>query len=216
MSDLVTLPQPPRSATLALGGQPSARQALARGSGSRAPVGATARASSCSSSGGPELAGDAVPRSRALARPPADRPHDPIAPRADHLKPRFAVDDCTHTGADGCQRRRCRYHLPRAFDGERCALGVVEKRQGEGLTLREVGEAFGVTRERIRQIEVVALERLCRGVRALVDGPPEESSPLSPDSTTAAPAPTPQSANETRISKPRARVEPLSITAAIR
>lgn len=93
---------------------------------------------------------------------------------------------------------------------------MVEKRQGEGLTLREVGEAFGLTRERIRQIELVALERLSRGVRALVDGPAEESSPLSPDSTLAAPAPTPRPATRTRVSGPRAGVERLSIAAVIR
>ena len=37
---------------------------------------------------------------------------------------------------------------------------------GEAHTLKEVGEKFGVTRERIRQIETEALQRLRAGQRA--------------------------------------------------
>ena len=63
---------------------------------------------------------------------------------------------------------------------ERCAelpareRQVIELRYGlrghEPLTLEEVGRAFGVTRERIRQIEVKAFEKLQARMRELARG----------------------------------------------
>jgi DNA-directed RNA polymerase sigma subunit (sigma70/sigma32) len=41
--------------------------------------------------------------------------------------------------------------------------------RANGLTLRQVGERFGVSRERIRQIEYRAIERDKRGARKLDD-----------------------------------------------
>ncbi|HEX29780.1 TPA: sigma-70 family RNA polymerase sigma factor, partial [Candidatus Poribacteria bacterium] len=39
-------------------------------------------------------------------------------------------------------------------------FGLAEEEEGEGKTLREIGERFNVTRERIRQIEAEALQKL--------------------------------------------------------
>jgi len=44
---------------------------------------------------------------------------------------------------------------------ESCALDVIDRNQGDEATLEEVGQAIGVTRERIRQIEA----RFVRQVR---------------------------------------------------
>jgi hypothetical protein len=81
-------------------------------------------------------------------------------------RPRFAVAPCKHTGADPCERRACRYFLPLGLKGEHCTLEIIEQRHGDGMTLHEVGLAFGVGRERIRQIEALALVRLTRRVAA--------------------------------------------------
>jgi RNA polymerase primary sigma factor len=38
---------------------------------------------------------------------------------------------------------------------------------GDGLTLEEIGQEYGVTRERIRQIEAVALRKLRRMIEKI-------------------------------------------------
>lgn len=49
--------------------------------------------------------------------------------------------------------------------GESCGLDVIE-REPDGATLEAVGQAFGVTRERIRQIETKTVRTLRRSPRA--------------------------------------------------
>lgn len=84
---------------------------------------------------------------------------------------RFAVAACRHTGADPCTRRACRYFLPRGLGGEHCTLAIIEQRNGDGMTLREVGQAFDISRERVRQIEAVALVRFTRRLAAATADP---------------------------------------------
>ena len=45
---------------------------------------------------------------------------------------------------------------------------VRELRKREGLTLEELSEEFGVSRERVRQIEVRAFEKVQKAVREAV------------------------------------------------
>lgn len=81
-------------------------------------------------------------------------PIDPPGP-----KPKLRAD-CIPGGFNGarpCRWASCRYHL--TSDKASCALDVADR--GEG-TLEEVGAIFGVTRERIRQIEAVALRKLAK------------------------------------------------------
>lgn len=67
----------------------------------------------------------------------------------------------TCTDVDVCDVTSCRFHLPTGrYDG--CALVAADL---GGLTLREVGEAMGFTRERARQVEAHALDALVRGLR---------------------------------------------------
>lgn len=73
-------------------------------------------------------------------------------------------------GQAPCEFRICRYHLsdyqPHKAGRERstaetCALKLAD----EGVqTLEEIGQAHGVTRERVRQIEQIALEKVRRGL----------------------------------------------------
>lgn len=65
-----------------------------------------------------------------------------------------------------CRQTGCRYHLDhdrgrgtaRTSD-ETCSLDLAER---GGMTLEEVGDVLGITRERIRQIEAKALTKLGR------------------------------------------------------
>lgn len=81
------------------------------------------------------------------------------------------------SGPRPCPHVRCRFHLgvetsrrARPEDVETCALDVADRGP---LTLDEVGKILGVTRERVRQIEVAALEKLQAPSARLVagDGP---------------------------------------------
>lgn len=69
--------------------------------------------------------------------------------------------DCLPGGVNEtrpCPWVTCRHHLESTE--ATCVLDVVEERGS--LTLEEVGVYFGVTRERIRQIEAVVIRKLNR------------------------------------------------------
>lgn len=83
--------------------------------------------------------------------------------------------DCEHD-ARPCPLVSCRYHLYLEISqaghiklnhpglevwelGQTCALDVAES-NGEGLALEDVGDLLNLTRERVRQLETVALEKL--------------------------------------------------------
>ncbi len=61
-----------------------------------------------------------------------------------------------HNEQRPCRWRECRYHLLDATK-ETCALDVADL---GGVTLDEIGTLFGLTRERIRQIEEKAVRKL--------------------------------------------------------
>lgn len=77
---------------------------------------------------------------------------------------RWNVPECRHAAQSPCRVQRCRYSLPRAANGERCALTLIEEHP-DGMPLELIGERFGLTRERIRQIEGAALVKLASGRR---------------------------------------------------
>ena len=82
------------------------------------------------------------------------------------MKPRTR-GDCL-AGPRPCPWTGCRYHLASDVRGplsESCALDVAGR---GGATLEEVGNLLGVSRERIRQIEGTALEKLRVGGGAQV------------------------------------------------
>ena len=71
-------------------------------------------------------------------------------------------------GPRPCPWSSCRHHLAserlrggRAPSADSCSLDLADR---GGLTLDEVGLALGVTRERIRQIGIVALPRFAAGL----------------------------------------------------
>jgi hypothetical protein len=106
----------------------------------------------------------------------------------DHLRPR-SRNECKE-GPRPCPYVSCKYHLyldvhPETGSiklnfpdlevwemEETCALDVADR---GGITLEEVGEILNLTRERIRQVEVLGLQKL----RAAYDG--LELEPLFPD-----------------------------------
>jgi len=55
-----------------------------------------------------------------------------------------------------CKQSWCKWHL--SSEKASCVLDVAD----EGATLDEVGDIFGVSRERVRQIEEIALRKLAR------------------------------------------------------
>jgi hypothetical protein len=64
-----------------------------------------------------------------------------------------------------CPFWKCRHHVAdRSGEGRSCALDVVEQNP-DGLPLEEVGRMFGVSRERIRQIQNEAIAKLQERVR---------------------------------------------------
>lgn len=74
--------------------------------------------------------------------------------------------ECLEGGSNAarpCPWSRCRYQLN---ESGTCTLDLAD--QG-GLTLEEVGTLLGVTRERIRQIEHLALRKLRLRMGSLVD-----------------------------------------------
>jgi hypothetical protein len=85
---------------------------------------------------------------------------------------RHPVPSCDKRDPTPCTNTRCRYSLARqdAPDSHTgapgCALDVA-KAAPEGLPLEEVGKLLGVTRERVRQIEERALEKMRRAARKL-------------------------------------------------
>lgn len=66
--------------------------------------------------------------------------------------------DCVDKFGATC-RRKCRHALPSNIFGVRCVL-LLCKQKGRPMTLDEVGQAMGVTRERVRQIEASAMLKL--------------------------------------------------------
>lgn len=117
---------------------------------------------------------------------PAAKPHLRLAyvataPPVENTSPPATRADCID-GPRPCPATRCRWHLaadfrtPRTTPGtpsrgadslselrESCALDVADR---GGATLEEVGEILGVTRERVRQIEAIALGKAERaGIR---------------------------------------------------
>lgn len=83
--------------------------------------------------------------------------------------------DCKD-GPRPCPFLRCKYHiapelskpdeLVKLMNGEHpcCVLDEIDKRNGDMRTLAEVGEVFGITRERVRQIESRAVKKLERRI----------------------------------------------------
>lgn len=78
--------------------------------------------------------------------------------------------DCLPGGSNEerpCRYRGCRWHLDRerrwmdrvADFSESCALDVADR---GGVTLEELGDLLGLTRERVRQIEEEAMERFTK------------------------------------------------------
>ncbi len=70
--------------------------------------------------------------------------------------------DCLPGGSNAarpCQWITCRWYLPRMTPNPKftCALDVADS---GGVTLEEVGELMGITRERVRQIEEKVMRRI--------------------------------------------------------
>jgi hypothetical protein len=61
-----------------------------------------------------------------------------------------------------CPWRACRYNLTneprRRPDGPTCVLDLAD---AGGMPLEAIGTAFGVTRERVRQLQLLALRHVC-------------------------------------------------------
>jgi hypothetical protein len=77
-------------------------------------------------------------------------------------EPPVVRGDCLPGGineARPCQWTGCRYMMATKTGAGICVLDEADK---GGLTLEEIAEMFGLTRERIRQIEAMALTKLRR------------------------------------------------------
>jgi hypothetical protein len=86
--------------------------------------------------------------------------------------------DCVN-GIRPCPWVGCKYHLYLEVRGNKilapnvdpweledsCSLDLAEKRQG--MTLDEIGTIFGLTRERVRQIQHIALDKVGPGLRRI-------------------------------------------------
>lgn len=87
-----------------------------------------------------------------------------VEPVEETVVPPRTRGDCQAGGVSAyrpCPWMECRFHIAGSEEVS-CVLDVAE--QG-GVTLEDVGRYLGVTRERIRQIETIALRKLKRVVR---------------------------------------------------
>ncbi len=109
-----------------------------------------------------------------------------ILAELDEVRP-STREDC-RTAERPCPYISCKYHLYLDVNSETgsikinfpdldvwemsetCALDVADR---GGITLEEVGELLNLTRERIRQVEVLGLEKL----RTTYEAPPSEGEP---------------------------------------
>lgn len=90
--------------------------------------------------------------------------------------------DCEHVPRP-CPWKTCRYHLDPDGRGatESCTLDVVD--QSGPMTLAQIADIWGVSRERIRQIESRAVRLLLRRAKYAAPGPFEELVELLSDDT---------------------------------
>jgi hypothetical protein len=83
------------------------------------------------------------------------------------LSPPRTRGDCLVGGENSlrpCRRSECRHHM--VHPKHSCVLDLADR---GGMTLEEVGEVFGLTRERIRQIEGIAFRKLEKRAVSLRD-----------------------------------------------
>lgn len=94
-----------------------------------------------------------------------------IRSRPLRMQPPPRKKSCSKCGRQGHDRRRCLLPDSQTFDPwldleweEHVECQKIVAEHPDGMTLEEVGEVLGVTRERVRQIESAALRKLRSGL----------------------------------------------------